>query len=205
MKYRDLKQCLTRIVCGGSSPPKDMIDWFHKTWGIELIQGWGMTETNPLGSVGRKYARRDDLNGTVNENQDKAGLLLPTLEAKIVNNEDLTTELPWDGVSQGELLIKGPWVTKEYFETETPEKFKDGWLITGDVGSFTERAQLIIRDRSKDMIKSGGEWISSKDMENLVMSLSAVDKACVVGVPHPKWDERPIVIVQLKPQQSITF
>ncbi|ETO14781.1 acyl-CoA synthetase [Reticulomyxa filosa] len=239
LKYKALKGSLNRICCGGRfvpkkkkkksyAPPKEMIQWFHDTWGIELIQGWGMTEVNPLGTVGRRYARRDDLTSDgENENQDKAGLLLPSLSAKILNSDDMTTEVPWDGIARGELLIRidnknsclkikkkikkkivaigGPWVTKEYFDMDATEKFVDDWLITGDVASFTSRAQLVIRDRSKDMIKSGGEWISSKDMENLVMSMSAVDKACVIGVPHPKWDERPIVVAQLKPKHKLEY
>eukprot|EP00484_Ammonia_sp_Unknown_P030414 CAMPEP_0197036808 /NCGR_PEP_ID=MMETSP1384-20130603/14193_1 /TAXON_ID=29189 /ORGANISM="Ammonia sp." /LENGTH=578 /DNA_ID=CAMNT_0042467023 /DNA_START=27 /DNA_END=1763 /DNA_ORIENTATION=- len=205
-KYAALKGKLTRCICGGSAPPAELIEWFINHWQIELIQAWGMTETNPLGTVARRCATRRDLENNQNgkhqeltKNQQVCGLAMPLVELRVVNPDNLDQPLPADGEQVGELLCKGPWVTKEYFGVDAKEKFHgDGWLKTGDMAVITKDQQMVIRDRSKDMIKSGGEWISSVDMENHVMALNEVDMAVVVAVPHPKWDERPIVIVTLK-------
>ena len=127
---------------------------------------------------------------TLVENQAKAGQLMPGLEMKIVDDD--FNELPWDGEAAGEVLIRGPWIAREYYNNDQPDKFHDGWLITGDVAKIDPEAYLIIADRSKDLIKSGGEWISSVDLENHIVGVPGVAQACVVAAPHPKWDERPI-------------
>eukprot|EP00485_Elphidium_margaritaceum_P007939 CAMPEP_0202709576 /NCGR_PEP_ID=MMETSP1385-20130828/21673_1 /ASSEMBLY_ACC=CAM_ASM_000861 /TAXON_ID=933848 /ORGANISM="Elphidium margaritaceum" /LENGTH=563 /DNA_ID=CAMNT_0049368871 /DNA_START=25 /DNA_END=1716 /DNA_ORIENTATION=+ len=197
-KYAKLKGVLTRSVCGGSAPPTELIEWYYKEWGIELIQAWGMTETNPLGSVARRLER---LKG----NQRTCGIALPLVEMKIVDPQRLDVELERDGEKVGELLVKGPWVTKEYFSApETKDKFIDGWLKTGDLATITPQQQMIIKDRSKDMIKSGGEWISSVDMEGFIMALPAVDMAVVVAAKHPKWMERPVAICKLKEGHTLS-
>jgi len=201
-KYAKLRGTLTRAICGGSAPPAELIEWYHHQWGIELIQAWGMTETNPVGTLARRVATRRDLDvkdpAELTRNQQTCGLPLPLVELKVVDPDDLDRERPHDGESSGELLAKGPWVTNRYFGGSGTDKFHDGWLLTGDIAAITEREQLVIKDRSKDMIKSGGEWISSVDMENLVVALPEVAMAAVVAVPHPKWAERPVVVCTLQ-------
>ncbi len=189
---------LTRLTCGGSAPPVSMMRWYWETLGVEMIQGWGMTETNPLGTLSRKVAKRSHTRLTEDqqfENIAKAGLPLPGLEIEIVD-EDWHTQ-HHDGETVGELLIRGPWICSEYYNDPQPDKFHDGWLVTGDVAKIDAEQYLIIADRSKDLIKSGGEWISSVDLENHIISLDGVQQAAVVAQPHPKWDERPVALVVL--------
>ena len=185
-----------RVTCGGSAPPASLMRWFWDELGVEMIQGWGMTETNPLGTISRRVAKYADHDLSLDEqfaNIAKAGQLIPGLDIEIVDEE--FQPLPHDGEAVGELLIRGPWVASEYYNDPQPTKFHEGWLVTGDVAKIDEGEYLIIADRSKDMIKSGGEWISSVDLENHIVSLPAVAQAAVVAQPHPKWDERPVAIV----------
>jgi acyl-CoA synthetase (AMP-forming)/AMP-acid ligase II len=187
---------LSRMTCGGSAPPLSLIRWFWEQLGVEMIQGWGMTETNPLGTIARrvgKRSQRDLDDDKLVANQAKAGLLIPGLEMEIVDDE--FKPVPHDGESVGELLIRGPWIAAEYYNDPQPSKFHDGWLITGDVAKIDAEQYLIIADRSKDLIKSGGEWISSVDLENHIVGLPGVAQAAVVAHPHPKWDERPVAVV----------
>lgn len=196
---------LSRLTCGGSAPPVSMSRWYWDTLGIEVVQGWGMTETNPLGTLSRKVAKRSHLGLTEDqqfENIAKAGLLMPGLELEIV--DESWNPLPHDGEAVGELLIRGPWICSSYFNDPQPEKFHDGWLVTGDVAKIDPEQYLIIADRSKDLIKSGGEWISSVDVENHIVSLEGVAQAAVVAQPHPKWDERPVALVILSPNANVT-
>ncbi|MFQ5353228.1 MAG: AMP-binding protein, partial [Candidatus Binatia bacterium] len=189
---------LDRVTCGGSAPPQNMMRWFWDTLGVEMIQGWGMTETNPLGTVSRKvakYAHRDLSEDRQFDNIAKAGQLMPGLEMEIVDEN--FDPLPHDGESVGELLIRGPWICSEYYNDPQPDRFHDGWLITGDVAKIDADEYLIIADRSKDLIKSGGEWISSVDLENFIVALEGVAQAAVVARPHPKWDERPVALLVL--------
>jgi acyl-CoA synthetase (AMP-forming)/AMP-acid ligase II len=170
-----------------------------------MVQGWGMTETNPLGTLSRKVAKRSHLRLTEDqqfENIAKAGLLMPGLEIEIFDEN--WKPQPHDGESVGELLIRGPWICSEYFNDPQPDKFHDGWLITGDVAKIDAEQYLIIADRSKDLIKSGGEWISSVDLENHIISMEGVTQAAVVAQPHPKWDERPVALVILVEGSNVT-
>ena len=187
---------LERLTCGGSAPPVSLMRWYWDRLGVEMIQGWGMTETNPLGTLSRRVAKRKHRTLSLDaqfENVAKAGLLMPGLEIEIVDDD--WKPLPHDGHAAGNLLIRGPWICSEYFNDPQPEKFHDGWLVTGDVAKIDSDEYLIIADRSKDLIKSGGEWISSVDLENHIVSLPGVAAAAVVAQPHPKWDERPVALV----------
>jgi fatty-acyl-CoA synthase len=155
-----------------------------------------MTETNPLGTLSRKISKRTQLGLSEDkqfENIAKAGLIMPGLEMEIFDEN--WNALPHDGEAVGELCIRGPWIASEYFNDPQPEKFHDGWLVTGDVAKIDDQQYLIIADRSKDLIKSGGEWISSVDLENHIVGLGNIAQAAVVAQPHPKWDERPVALV----------
>lgn len=200
----DLSQ-LERLTCGGSAPPPEMMRWYWDRLGVEMIQGWGMTETNPLGTLSRKVMKRAQRDLDVDaqfENVAKAGLLMPGLEMEIMDDD--FRPLPHDGEAFGELVIRGPWICSEYYNDPQPDKFRDGWLLTGDVAKIDSEQYLIIADRSKDLIKSGGEWISSVDLENWIVSLEGVVQAAVVAQPHPKWDERPVALVVRAPGSSLT-
>jgi len=190
---------LQRLTCGGSSPPPSLIRWYWDTLGVEMIQGWGMTETSPLATLSRRVMTRHHLELSEDDqfqNVAKAGQLMPGLELDIFDEE--FNRVPHDGESVGEILIRGPWICSEYYNDPQPEKFHDGWLITGDVGKIDPEEYLIISDRSKDLVKSGGEWISSVDLENHIVGIKGVAAACVVAQPHPKWDERPVALIVLE-------
>jgi len=187
---------LSRLTCGGSAPPPSLIRWYWDALGVEMIQGWGMTETSPLATLSRRVMKRAQLSLPPDEqfkNVAKAGQLMPGLEIDIF--DDKFQRLPHDGETVGEILIRGPWICSAYYHNPQPEKFHDGWLVTGDVGKIDPEEYLIISDRSKDLVKSGGEWISSVDLENHIVSLPGVAQACVVAQPHPRWDERPVALV----------
>jgi acyl-CoA synthetase (AMP-forming)/AMP-acid ligase II len=188
----------SRLTCGGSAPPVSLIRWYWDNLGVEMVQGWGMTETNPLATLSRKVAKRSQMKNTEDqqfENIAKAGLLMPGLEMEIFDEN--WQPLPHDGDAVGELLIRGPWVCTEYYKDPQPDKFHEGWLVTGDMAKIDAEEYLIIADRSKDLIKSGGEWISSVDLENHIVALAGVAQAAVVAQPHPRWDERPVALVIL--------
>jgi fatty-acyl-CoA synthase len=196
---------LSRLTCGGSSPPPSLIRWFWDELDVEMIQGWGMTETSPLATLSRRVMKRSQLSLSEDEqfeNVAKAGQLMPGIELDIFD-EDFN-RVPHDGESVGEILVRGPWICSEYFNNPQPDKFHDGWLITGDVGKIDSEEYLIISDRSKDLVKSGGEWISSVDLENHIVGVPGVAQACVVAQPHPKWDERPVALVVLEPGKEVT-
>ena len=196
---------LSRLTCGGSSPPLSLIRWCWDALGVEMIQGWGMTETSPLATLSRRVMKRSQQSisdDALFENVAKAGQLMPGLEIEIFDEN--FERLPHDGETVGEILIRGPWICSEYFNNPQPDKFHDGWLITGDVGKIDPEEYLIIADRSKDLVKSGGEWISSVDLENHIVGLEGVAQACVVAQPHPKWDERPVALVVLEPGKEVS-
>jgi acyl-CoA synthetase (AMP-forming)/AMP-acid ligase II len=202
-KKYDLSK-LKSMTCGGSAPPVSMMRWYWDNYNVEMIQGWGMTETNPLGTLSRKVAKRSHLN--ISEDQQfkniaKAGLAMPGLEIEIFDED--WNRLPHDGEAVGELCIKGPWIAAEYFNDPQPDKFHDGWLVTGDVAKIDPEQYILIADRSKDLIKSGGEWISSVDLENHIVGMADIAQAAVVAQPHPKWDERPVALVIMEAGKSL--
>ena len=187
------------ITAGGAAVPQSLIEAFEQRFGATIIQGWGMTETSPLAAFGlppaRKHDGHDDMYYKV-----KAGRVVAGVEVR-VRAEDGRV-LPNDGKSVGEFEIRGPWVTGSYYKDEDPSRFDDGWLRTGDVGTLDEQGYMTISDRTKDVIKSGGEWISSVELENAVMAHPDVFEAAVISVPDPKWSERPLVAVVPKPGRS---
>ncbi len=193
---------IDKFLCGGSAVPRAMIEWYWKNRGIRVIQGWGMTETNPVASVALLKPEMEDWDFARQlDFLETAGLPLPGLQIEIV--DEVGDPLPHDGEAFGELLIRGPWVAAEYYDDpRSPQSFRDGWLRTGDVCKITPEGYIRITDRAKDVIKSGGEWISSIDVENALMAHPAVAEAAVVAVKHVKWQERPIAVVVLAPGQE---
>jgi fatty-acyl-CoA synthase len=191
---------LRTILAGGSAVPRTMIEAFKDRYGLEMIQGWGMTETSPLAAV--SIAPHGTPKEHVINYQIKAGRVVAGVEVRVVDEDG--SVMARDGESVGEFEIRGPWVTGRYFGEDTPEKFHDGWLRTGDVGSLDEEGFMVISDRTKDVIKSGGEWISSVELENEVMAHPDVFEAAVVAVPDDKWQERPLCSVVRKPGTEVT-
>ncbi|MFB6141620.1 MAG: long-chain fatty acid--CoA ligase [Halosimplex sp.] len=186
---------LDRLVVGGSAAPEAMIRFFDDR-GVELLHAWGMTETSPVGSAAHVKSTLADADyETRLEKRAKQGLITPGLEFRVVDDEG--EEVPWNGEDFGELWVRGPWVTTEYFERPeaTEAEFEDGYLKTGDVVTVDADGYLKIVDRAKDVIKSGGEWISSQELENELMAHDDVAEAAVVGVPHERWQERPLALV----------
>ncbi|QLD85136.1 long-chain fatty acid--CoA ligase [Natronomonas halophila] len=186
---------LDTVIVGGSAAPESMIRWFDDH-DVELLHAWGMTEMSPIGSVSQlKSSLQDADYETQLEHRKKQGLLAPGLEMKIIDEDG--EEIAWDGEEFGELWVRGPWVTKEYFKRPeaNEEDFEDGWLKTGDVVTVDDEGYIKIVDRAKDVIKSGGEWISSVELENAIMAHDDIAEAAVVGVPHERWQERPVAFV----------
>jgi fatty-acyl-CoA synthase len=181
------------VACGGAALPRSLMERFQERDGVRLIQGWGMTEMSPVGAIGHPPAGARP--GTPDELdwRAKTGRVIPGVELRIV--DDAGTELPWDGTAVGEIEVRGPWITASYWQDPALEKFHDGWLRTGDVGTVTANGYMQITDRAKDVIKSGGEWISSVELENTLMGHPDVVEAAVIGIPDPRWDERPLACV----------
>jgi acyl-CoA synthetase (AMP-forming)/AMP-acid ligase II len=193
---------LGEVTVGGSACPPALIHAFHDRYGIEIIHAWGMTETSPLGSVSRPPA--DATGDEYWRYRYSQGRVPAAVAARIVGPaEDV---LPADGAAVGELEVRGPWVTGTYLGEDTPDpaKFRDGWLRTGDVGTLSADGFITLTDRAKDVIKSGGEWISSVELENHLMAHPAVVEACVVGVPDDRWGERPFATVVLREGATAT-
>jgi fatty-acyl-CoA synthase len=184
---------LRLVVCGGSALPRSLMEMFQERDGLRLIQGWGMTETSPVGAVGHPPAGARSGSPEEMDWRAKTGRIVPGVELRIVDDDG--HELDWDGESVGEIEVRGPWVTTSYWREPAAEKFHDGWLRTGDVGTMTENGYLQITDRAKDVIKSGGEWISSVELENALMGYPGVVEAAVIGIPDARWDERPLACV----------
>jgi len=182
---------LREIVCGGSAVPRSLIEGFDTTFGVPVVQAWGMTETSPLAAVAKVPKNTDPADAM--SWRVRTGRPLPGVEMRICDDDG--NPLPWDGEAQGEIEIRGPWITGSYHLDPTDEKFHDGWLRTGDVGSMEPNGFVQISDRAKDVIKSGGEWISSVDLENTLMGHPDVLEAAVVGIPDDRWDERPLACV----------
>ena len=194
---------LNRTVIGGSACPPAMIKAFQDLYNVEVLHAWGMTEMSPLGTLctlkNKHLKQSPEEQLTVRLKQGRA---IFGVDMKIVDGEN--NELPWDGKAYGDLLVKGPWIVKEYFKGEGGDPLIDGWFPTGDVATIDADGYLQITDRSKDVIKSGGEWISSIDIENIAVAHPAIAMAACIGVYHPKWDERPIVAVVKKPGAEVT-
>jgi len=194
---------LKRTVIGGSACPPAMITAFNDVYGVEVLHAWGMTEMSPLGTV--CTLKNKHLTMSADEKMKirlKQGRGIFGVDMKIIDADG--HDLPWDGKTFGDLMVKGPWVISNYFKNEGASPLLDGWFPTGDVATIDADGYMQITDRSKDVIKSGGEWISSIDIENIAMAHPAVAMAACVGMKHPKWDERPIIVVVKKPGSAVT-
>ncbi|GAB1382771.1 MAG TPA: 3-(methylthio)propionyl-CoA ligase [Ottowia sp.] len=197
---------LTRTVIGGSACPPAMIDTFREDFGVDVLHAWGMTETSPLGSVSTLKNKHLKLPAAQQMAiRVKQGRAICGVDMRIVGDDG--QEQPWDGKTYGDLQVRGPWVMASYFKGQSPlvtDQNGVRWFPTGDVATIDADGYMQITDRSKDVIKSGGEWISSIDIENIAMAHPAIAMAACIGMPHPKWDERPIVAVVTKPGAEVT-
>jgi len=186
---------LTNCACGGSAVPRQLMRDFQERHAVKIFQAWGMTETSPVATYSRPEGSADDERYW--DARARQGRPLPWVELRLVDDDG--SEVPWDGESTGEIEIRGPWVAAGYYrEGASAEKFDDGWLRTGDIASMDEQASVQITDRSKDVIKSGGEWISSVDLENELMAHPDVVEAAVIAKPDERWAERPLACVVLR-------
>ncbi len=198
---------LRAIPCGGSAVPKSLSEGFRAAIGQPIMQAWGMTETSPIASVARI---KSSLEPTLSDDEKAdlrctVGQISLGVDFRVVDPLDLA-ERPWDGETSGELQVRGPWIAASYYnDPRSPESFTpDGWLKTGDMAVVTADGYIKLVDRTKDVIKSGGEWISSVDLENAIMGNPKVAEAAVIGVTHPKWGERPLACVVVKPGEELT-
>ena len=203
MAQHDLKfSSFKRTVIGGSACPPAMMRAFRNQHGVEVVHAWGMTEMSPLGTAGtlqtKHFALSDDEQQRILEKQGHA---IFGVDMKIVGDDGI--ELPWDGKTYGNLLVRGPWIINAYYKNEGGDVLVDGWFPTGDVATIDADGYMQITDRSKDVIKSGGEWIGTIDLENIAMAHPAVLQAACIGVFHPKWDERPLLLVVKKPGADV--
>ena len=194
---------LKRTVIGGSACPPAMITAFNDDYGVEVLHAWGMTEMSPLGTLCTLKNRHLELPPAEQMKiRLKQGRAIYGVDMKIVDGDGQS--LPWDGKTYGDLYVKGPWIVREYFKGEGGDPLVDGWFPTGDVATIDAEGYMQITDRSKDVIKSGGEWISSIDVENIAVAHPAIAMAACIGMVHPKWDERPVVVVVRKPGADVT-
>jgi fatty-acyl-CoA synthase len=190
---------LQSCIVGGSACPPALMKAFEDRYGVDVVHAWGMTETSPLGSVAVPPA---DVVGEQRWAYRRSqGRLSPLVQGRLIGPDG--REMAWDGEQVGELEVRGPWVTGSYYRDDDPAKFDDGWLRTGDVGSLTPDGFLRLTDRAKDVIKSGGEWISSVELENALMAHPKVKEASVVGVPDERWGERPLATVVVVEGESV--
>jgi fatty-acyl-CoA synthase len=191
---------LRLVPCGGSAVPHALMEAYEKELGVRIVQAWGMTETSPLGSVAHPPAGVPDEDAW--RYRDTQGRHMCSVETRLVG--DGGKLLPHDGEAVGEVEVRGPWVTGAYYQDDDPEKFRDGWLRTGDVGTIDRLGYVTLTDRAKDVIKSGGEWISSMELENALMAHPEVTEAAVIGVPDERWGERPLAAVVLAGGASVS-
>jgi fatty-acyl-CoA synthase len=207
LKYADEHEdadfsSIDRVICGGAAVPKTLMQQWQERHGLKIIQAWGMTETSPLGSVARPPVTVTDEDEHW-EFRSKAGRINPLVDARLVGDDG--QEVPWDGESTGELQVRGPWVASAYYNDPSgDDKFDDGWLRTGDIASLDSHGFIKISDRSKDVIKSGGEWISSVDLEGELMAHPAVAEAAVIAKPDDRWTERPLACVVMKEGEEVS-
>jgi fatty-acyl-CoA synthase len=190
---------LRDVIVGGSACPPALMKAFGERHGVRVLHAWGMTETSPLGSVAKPPIGLSDEEAW--PYRISQGRIASSVEARLVG--PVGSVMPWDGESVGELQVRGPWIAASYYRDDDPEKFDEGWLRTGDVGSLTRDGYLTLTDRAKDVIKSGGEWISSVELENALMGHPAVKEASVVGVPDERWGERPLATVVVREGQDV--
>jgi fatty-acyl-CoA synthase len=205
---RDISS-LERIVAAGSATPRALVENFEERHGVEFWLAWGMTETSPIATLVRFKQHMDSLDRQAKyDARARHGMPLPGVEVRVLGDDG--GEVPWDGSTMGELQVRGPWVTSGYYNDPRPaeqaevESFQDGWFRTGDVATIDAEGSIQIMDRTKDLVKSGGEWISSVDLENAIMAHPKVAEAAVIAVPHPKWQERPLACVVVRPGESAT-
>jgi fatty-acyl-CoA synthase len=198
---------LRAIPCGGSAVPRSLSEAYREQLGLSILQAWGMTETSPVASVGRVKSEQLE---TLDEDQladlrTSIGTIAIGVDFRVVDPAT-GASVPWDGESRGELQVTGPWVAREYYDDErSPQSFTDdGYLMTGDVVTVDPEGYLRIVDRTKDVVKSGGEWISSVELENEIMGHPDVVEAAVIGVSHPKWSERPLACVVVRPEATLS-
>lgn len=200
-ELRERKLKLRMVICGGSAAPRALIETYETKFNVPFVHAYGMTETSPLVTISRLKSHQQNLSPS--EKMDfraKQGWLVPGLEMRIVGQHG---DVLHNGEDMGELLLRGPWIASEYVnDARSADAFRNGWLHTADVATVDEEGFIKLVDRTKDLVKSGGEWISSMDLENTLMSHPAVYEAAVVGIPHPKWDERPLAFVTLKDGQE---
>lgn len=205
LKGRDTSS-LRAIPCGGSAVPKALSEGYRRQTGLPILQAWGMTETSPIASVGMiksTLAERSD--DELAELRTTVGLPVVGVEIRVVEPDTLN-ELSWDGTQSGELQARGPWIAASYYNDDrSAESFTaDGWLRTGDVATIDSEGYIRLVDRTKDLVKSGGEWISSVELENELMAHPKVAEAAVIGVAHPRWGERPLACVVVKPGETVS-
>ncbi|USG62743.1 3-(methylthio)propionyl-CoA ligase [Sneathiella marina] len=205
VKENNLKfSSMKRTVIGGSAAARTMISTFVEDYGVNVVHAWGMTETSPIGTTGNLLKKHADLPESERiDIRTKQGRIVYGVELKITDDDN--NELPRDGVAFGDLKVRGPWITSGYFKGEGGDTLdEDGWFSTGDVGTLDADGYMQITDRSKDVIKSGGEWISSIDVENEAIGCPGIVEAAVIAIPHPKWDERPLVIAVKEQGHGVT-
>lgn len=202
--YHELRQnprdisTVRALIVGGSAMPRSLIKAYEKDLHVNVLHAWGMTETSPLGTVSKLQSHHADLSDEEKwDIKAKQGYVVPGVEMRIVNDDG--EELPWDGATMGEVQVRGPWVIRDYYKMEgSSEQFtKDGWFRTGDVATISDDGYMQITDRTKDLIKSGGEWISSVELENTLMAHPAVREAAVIAIPDEQWAERPLAAIVL--------
>ena len=200
--YHELKNnprnisCITQLVVGGSAMPRGLIEAYEKELGVNVVHAWGMTELSPLGSTAKLQSHHQDLDQSAKwDIKAKQGYFIPGVDARIVDSDGVS--LPWDGNTMGELQVRGIWVVAQYYKVDKqPEHFtSDGWFRTGDVVTVDSNGFMTITDRTKDLVKSGGEWISSVDLENSLMSHPKIMEAAVIAIPNEQWMERPLAVI----------
>jgi fatty-acyl-CoA synthase len=196
---RDISS-IRSIVVAASALPRQFVELYYRKYGISLMLAWGMTELTPIGTVTCLKASMESLpEDQLFDVMSRHGIPLPGVDLRVVDGEG--NEQPWDGITMGELQVRGPWVTGGYYHDPHPDRaFMDGWFRTGDVATVDSEGYIKIMDRTKDLIKSGGEWISSVDLENAIMAHPKVAEAAVIGVFHPKWQERPMACIAARPE-----